>query len=283
MPYMGWKKTEEEEKDQASKATTGISNKTDGGSSANGKTQFKVIEPEAKEEREKKNANVEAQKKISEGRSAADKAKPFANQPGVNQQVNEGRRLSDYYTQQGRYEDAREYGKRYINQIENLVNSYNERPELRSARYASQRFQEDAQRANAENNALNAIRGAYRQSQMPIRQKNIEAGGYGVQRGNEVPISRDWNSAALYNQINPNFDNDVAAESYYSMPNGGYTNINPDWHSSPDSFSDPFVTPEQLPDVSNALVNYLTPYIPTPPSEEERLLSYYQQLLDAIR
>ena len=264
MPYMGWKKTEDEEKNQAPKATTGVNTMTDGGSSF-GKSEpkhvlklvkhFKSVEPESKEEREKKNARVEAQKKISEGRSAADKAKPFANQPAVNQQVNEGRRLSDYYTKQGRYEDAREYGKRYINQIENLVNSYNERPELRAARYASQRFQEDAQRANAENNALNAIRGTYRQSQMPIRQKNIETGGYGVQRGNEVPISEGWNSAALYNQINPNFDSEVALDSYQA-PNGAYmTNIN----NGNNDFPDPFVVaPEQLPNAINNLPEYLS-------------------------
>ena len=175
---------------------------------------------------------------------------PFKDQPGVNQNANSRLRDSYYDVQRGEYEDARANGEAYIRQLQSLIDDRNraayKETGLNSADYARERFEKQAQEAVAENDIMNALRGAYRRDNMPIRQKNIEQGGTGVNRGEEIPWKEgEYGIAggeAPWNAVN---------YAYEQTP-GGYQQF-----SYSDDFGDPF-NAQQYPYVAQNLENPLS-------------------------
>jgi len=176
---------------------------------------------------------------------------PFKDQPGVNQNANSQLRDSYYDVQRGDYEDARAKGEAYIKQLQSLVGDRNEQAYkdmgLKHGDYELERLQKQAQEAAAQNDIMRAIRGAYNRDNMPVREKNIEPGGTGVNRGAEIP----WEEGA------PGM---AGGEAPWNPINYAYGQTPEGWihqFSYSDEFGNPF-NAQQYPYVAQNLENPLS-------------------------
>lgn len=227
MPYQGWKKEEEEQ--------------------------------ENKQENTSGQTPVEALSDPKTGGARSDI--PYKNEPGVNQNANSLLRRSYYDTARGDYEKARDDGKAYIRQLQSLIDSRDKdklkETGLNQAEYERQQFQRQAEKANANDELLRSIRGAYNRDNMPVREKNVEQGGTGVYRGAVVP----WEEGqpGMVGEEAPWSPIDHA---YQQTPSGGYNSF-----SYGDDFGDPF-NAQQYPYIAqnlnnpiSALPEYLANYV----------------------
>ena len=241
MPYQGWKKEEEETEKRASQQPT----------SYNEAPTNELTNNDAIPSREE-NERFEAQKRISDENIKRGYAQQLTDDPAVRQNLYNNQKQAEYYSDQGDYEKSREYADAYIKQLQTYMQDKADQEYrdmgLKSGDYQLERFQEQARKANAtEYDALmRAIRGAYNRDNMPVRQKNIEPGGTGVNRGAEIP----WREG------DPGMAGGEAPWSpinyAYEQTPSGYNQF-----SYGDDFGDPF-NAQQYPFVAQNLENPLS-------------------------